>query len=467
MTNVPASPADATETDASQPSVKFDFTVGRFSNSLIRAIIWLTFGFYLLTTPTQWLTSWFGWEQGDKIAEWMYNTFSARPSHIWQEPWTIITHMFMHGGTLHFGMNMLTLYVFYKSCREFFPSRTWIVVYFGAGIAGALLYAFLNPGDGIMVGASGGVMGLWGAAIAARIRYQKVPADEQPWESNLSLRELAIFLGLQFATEFLIPNVAHSAHAGGLIAGFVIGYFLPLAQQPRVVASRAGLFCRFAVAINKGPLGKYVHAVTMTPSDKFDPSQDFVAVEYDQVDFRNRRSVWYEALLGTLPATVKTESLVSVASARTVGSETVDQYRKRMMAEAGEKDDTEVNEKKSAKVSSYASTAMMIVFFILNNVTIAAHLVPYLVVAAALVAATMWYQGMKGEGRDGLGFLAYMFGIAVLVFGGGYALCAWLGQLDLFVKLAVSVAAGHVIQRFIIAPVMIRFFSKTDITTTS
>lgn len=461
MTNVPA-----IDSDAGKPAVKFDFTTGRFSNTIIRAIIWATFGFFLLTTPPQWLTSWFGWAQGDKIAEWMFYTFAARPSHIWQEPWTIITHMFMHGGTMHFGMNMLMLYMFYKSCREFFPSKTWLSVYFGAGIAGALLYAYLNPGDGLMVGASGGVMGLWGAAIAARIRYRRVPADEQPWESNLSLKELGIFLFLQFATEFLIPNVAHSAHAGGLLAGLAIGFLLPLAQQPRVVASRTGLFSRFAVEIMKSPLGKKVRAISMTPSEQFDSKRDFAAVEYDQVDFLNRRTVWYEPLLGTLPEPVKTSELVSVASARTVGTETVDEYRKRTMAEAGEKDDTEVDEKKgTGKVSSYASTAMIIVFLILNNVTIAAHLVPYIVIASALVAGTMWFLGMRGEKHNGVGFLAYIFAIAAVVFGGGYALCAWLDQIDLFVKLAASVAAGHVIQRYIIAPVMIRFFSKTAITT--
>lgn len=464
MTNTQASDSDATENADEKPGVRFDFGVQRFSNSMIKAIIWTTFVFYLLTTPTQWLTAWFGWEQGDKIAEWMYYTFSARPDHIWKEPWTIITHMFMHGGTLHFCMNMLMLHLFYKSCREFFPSRTWVLLYFGAGIAGALLYAYFNPGDGLMVGASGGVMGLWGAAIAARIRYQRVPADEQPWQSNLSLRELAIFLGLQFATEFLIPNVAHSAHAGGLIVGFAIGYFLPLAQQPRVVASRAGLFSGFKVEIVNGPLGKHVRAVTMAPADEFDPQRDFVAVEHDQVDFRNRRSVSYEAILGTLPQPVHPEALVSVASARTLGCETVEQYRKRIMAEAGEKDDTEVQEKKG-KVTSYATTAMIVVFLVLNNLTIAAHLLPYLVIAATLVAAAMWWLGMRGEKHNGLGFLAYVFAIAAVVFGGGYGLAAWFGEVDLFVKIALAVASGHVIQRFVIAPVMVRFFSRTAITT--
>ena len=272
-------------------TVSFDFSVKKLSNTIVKAIFWLTFALFVLSTPTQWLTQYRGWEYGDKIAEWTYNTFGAKPTEIFSAPWTIITHMFMHGGLLHFGMNMLMLFMFYKSAREFFPSKSWLVVYFGAGIAGCLAFATLNQDvKTVMVGASGGLMGLWGAAIAARLRYRYVPEDERPWQCDMTLTKLLAYLSLQFATEFLIANIAHSAHAGGLLAGLAIGALLPLAQQPRLVASRKGLTMKSALFVGTGGSTMASSVEMELPAD-FDPKTDFVAVEYDQVDFRGRRSV--------------------------------------------------------------------------------------------------------------------------------------------------------------------------------
>nr|MDZ4833237.1 rhomboid family intramembrane serine protease [Candidatus Melainabacteria bacterium] len=138
-------------------AVTFDFTVSRQSDTVIKVIFWLTFAFFVLSVPTQWLSSWAGLEVGDKIALWMYTTFGVNPSRLSEQPWTLVTHMFMHGGVLHFVMNMLTLYVFYVSAKEFFPNKTWLIIFFSAGIGGALLQCLMNSGEGLMVGASGGV----------------------------------------------------------------------------------------------------------------------------------------------------------------------------------------------------------------------------------------------------------------------------------------------------------------------
>lgn len=298
-----------------------DFTTKRHDHSVIPVIIWTTVAFFVLSISSHWLFQIFGWQSMESLHEWMFTTFSVDPGKVASQPWLLVTHMFMHGGLIHFGMNMLVLYMFYKSAKEFFPGRTWLIIYFVAGIAGGLLYSLLNPAGAIMVGASGGIMGLWGAAIAARIRYKFVPEDERPWQCTMTLGVLLQYLVIQAVMESLIPNVAHSAHAGGMIAGFLVGLVLPLWQQPRLVSLSPEKFV-LATAIIKVAGEYFVQKITVTPTEDFDPSRHFLAVEYDQVDGLGRRSYWLSPVVGNVPQNVDASQMAGMATSRTVGDKT-------------------------------------------------------------------------------------------------------------------------------------------------
>lgn len=438
-------------------SVRYDFTVKRLSDSMVKVIFWVTFAFFVLSTPTQWLTSWTGWQFPEQVAGWMYTTFGVQPGNLLTEPWTLITHMFMHGGTVHFGLNMLMLYGFYTSAKEFFPSKSWLIVYFASGIAGGLAWAVMNSAtpNGLMVGASGGIMGLWGAAIAARIRYQRVPADERPWQCSFTLKSLLIFLALQAVTEFLVPNVAHSAHAGGMLVGLVIGFLLPLCQQPRLVTGREGAL-GISATFADSHLGKMVSTISLMPMGDFDTNRDFIAVEYDRVDWRNRRSVTYVVLCGTMPDTITEANLIFVASARQVGSDTALQFARRL-AEAEGKPLPEAGVKK--KITSYAVSAMIVVYLVLGQVALAPQYLPLIAAAAALVATLMWFQifnVMVGEVKKSYRAMAFVVAVAAVTFGGGLTIAWMCGETEFGVRLLVSLAAGHVIQRYIILPIQLR-----------
>lgn len=447
--------------EAKPTSVSYDFTVKRLSDSVAKVIFWTTFALFVLSVCPHWLSSWFGWQTPEKLAEWTYHTFGLEESHVWSAPWTLVTHMFMHGGTAHFVMNMLTLYVFYRSAKEFFPSKAWLIVYFSAGLGGALLYMALNPPGDLMVGASGGIMGLWGAAIAARIRYRFVPADERPWQCDMTLKTLLVFLVLQAVTEMLIPNVAHSAHAGGMLVGMAVGFILPLCQQPRVVANRGGQF-ELSGTFADSYLGKMVSSITVTPSTDFDEKKDFLAVEYDQVNWRNRRTVRYEVLLGTMPENVKEADVVFVASARRVGNNSALQFACRL-AEAQGKPAPE-DESKKKKINSYSVTVMMVVYFLLGDSIANSPYKPLLALLAAGAATLMWYFILRDQLADAgkpHRLVAFTLGLAGM-FIGAPLFCLWLnGDFAFGVRLLVSLAAGHVIQRYIIMPIQIRHVEKS------
>lgn len=265
---------------------------------------------------------------------------------------------------------------------------------------------------------------------------------------------------LQFATEFLIANVGHSAHLGGVLSGLAIGALLPLVQQPRVVASQVGFF------ISKAELqvidGKaMVLGLEVTPDSAFNPEHDFIAVEHDTVDFRNRRGVWYEALLGTLPAKVDASKLVFVASARQIGTETATEFHKRSMTAAGKKLPEESGK---LRFTSYSATVMIIAFLLLGQVTLTPYLV-YIGIAAVVTTATMWYL-IIGE-MIGPDRLKSPYLLAALLLGGGALVLsaavglAWLcGQAGLVVQIIASIGIGHVIQRYVLTPLTIAILTR-------
>lgn len=79
---------------------------------------------------------------------------------------TVFTSMFMHGGLLHLGTNMLYLWIFGNNIEDRLGYVRFILFYFLCGFAAAYAHALSNPVSVIpMIGASGAVAGILGAYI--------------------------------------------------------------------------------------------------------------------------------------------------------------------------------------------------------------------------------------------------------------------------------------------------------------
>ena len=93
---------------------------------------------------------------------------------------TIFTSMFLHGGFLHLGGNMLYLWIFGNNIEDVLGSGRYFLLYFACGVSAAVGQALVTlviwPEDiGIpMIGASGAVAGVLGAYLvrfpSARVR---------------------------------------------------------------------------------------------------------------------------------------------------------------------------------------------------------------------------------------------------------------------------------------------------------
>ncbi|MBT6123001.1 MAG: rhomboid family intramembrane serine protease [Candidatus Puniceispirillum sp.] len=145
---------------------------------------------------------------------------------------TIFTSMFLHGGWMHIGGNMLYLWIFGDNVEDAMGPVKFIIFYALCGVAAAFAQGMIDPESTIpMIGASGGIAGVLGAYIMLHpkasvrtfmlifvfFRFINLPA----W----------LVLGVWIAGQFVaVPQalagneggVAYMAHIGGFLAGMAL-----------------------------------------------------------------------------------------------------------------------------------------------------------------------------------------------------------------------------------------------------
>ena len=142
-----------------------------------------------------------------------------------ERPWGLATSMFVHNGLFHLFANMITLYFFGSFLNRLVGNRTFLLIYFGGGIVGGILFILLAS-NAIAVGASGAVFALGGAmaVMAPRLRVIifPIPVPIPLWIAVLGIFVLLTVLPMLNA----FSNIAWQAHLGGAVFGLIIGYIL-------------------------------------------------------------------------------------------------------------------------------------------------------------------------------------------------------------------------------------------------
>lgn len=210
----------------------------------------------------------------------LYELFSMFfPKNSEFKPWQIITHMFMHGGLMHIGFNMLALWMFGSPVEQQMGRNKFLFLYFSAGLGALALqvgfsyYEFyenlirltdvgfhqsqimdvLNSGPNMydtrwakvltdnqlgafvgtyhspMVGASGAIMGILAAfgmlypEAKLMMIFFPVPIKAKYFIPGIIILDLlSAFTGQSF---FSPSNTAFMAHVGGAITGFLIMWY--------------------------------------------------------------------------------------------------------------------------------------------------------------------------------------------------------------------------------------------------
>jgi membrane associated rhomboid family serine protease len=147
-----------------------------------------------------------------------------QPASVLEEPWTILTSMFVHDGLFHIFANMITLYFFGSALVRLVGSRRFLFIYFGGGILGGILFILLGPQFSIAVGASGAVFALGGALAVMRPNLRviifPIPAPMPLWIAVIGI--FVILTILPMAN--ILSRIAWEAHLGGMLFGLGAGY---------------------------------------------------------------------------------------------------------------------------------------------------------------------------------------------------------------------------------------------------
>ena len=140
-------------------------------------------------------------------------------------PWQVVTYAFLHGSLLHLAFNMFALYMFGGAIERVFGPRRYALFYFVSVVSAAatqLIVAALSGGIYPTVGASGGVFGLllaYGMYFPhnrVMLLFPPIPLPARVFVTLYALIEL--FLGVTGSQE----GVAHFAHLGGMIGGYLL-----------------------------------------------------------------------------------------------------------------------------------------------------------------------------------------------------------------------------------------------------
>lgn len=154
----------------------------------------------------------------------VFVTFALIPWRVTHELtiWQFVTYMFLHGGVFHILFNMLALYMFGNELERYWGAPRFLRYYLITGVGAGICSWLVGPESSIaIVGASGAIYGIllaYGLLYPNRIIYLNFLLP-------IKVKWLVIIMG---AIAFLSsltggePGVAHIAHLGGMLVGYVI-----------------------------------------------------------------------------------------------------------------------------------------------------------------------------------------------------------------------------------------------------
>ena len=180
----------------------------------------------------------------------MYETFAlfypTSPFFHWWQP---VTHMFMHGGFWHLFFNMYTLYIFGSVLERVWGTKKFLIFYFVTGIGAALIHTGVEwiqmqsymsqaaEGSGAALSAIHAMkmtptVGASGAIYGVLMGYAMLYPDSVltlifPPISMKAKWFVLIFAGIELLTGVTGTGggIAHFAHLGGLIFGFLLIWY--------------------------------------------------------------------------------------------------------------------------------------------------------------------------------------------------------------------------------------------------
>lgn len=148
-----------------------------------------------------------------------------------QEPFTLISSMFLHGGLMHLAGNMLFLYIYGDNIEDQLGHIPFLIFYLAAGLGADAIHVLSDPYSNVpTVGASGAIAGVMGAYLLlfprAKIDFLVILVVIFKVFTLPAFVVLGFWMVLQIFGGFNTPSegggVAYWAHIGGFITGLLL-----------------------------------------------------------------------------------------------------------------------------------------------------------------------------------------------------------------------------------------------------
>ena len=203
------------------PSSPIQFSFGPSITPAVKMLIWINVGVFATGVVIP------------PLGRLLIDQFGLRPQAVLTELriWQPFTYLFLHGGFTHVLFNMLALWMFGSELERLWGTRYFLRYYFitGVGAGVTILVASLVPsmfGEGMYltrtIGASGAV---YGVLMAFAIYYPTRPLYMFPFPIPIPAKYFVMIIGgfvfFSSINDATGGGVAHMAHLGGLVIGYL------------------------------------------------------------------------------------------------------------------------------------------------------------------------------------------------------------------------------------------------------
>lgn len=193
-----------------------------FTPQAVRSLLIINSAIFFLQMISHWLTH----------SSWIEYIFALTPAKINQLFfWQLITYSFLHANFMHILFNMLALWMFGSDIEERLSTKVFVKLYFFSVFMGGIFtYVADMAGfsQGTVIGASGGIFGVL-------VAYAMIwPNREILFMMIFPLKTKYFVLILMLMLVFSQGggNIAHLAHFGGAVGGFMYLYYSSRLYRP-------------------------------------------------------------------------------------------------------------------------------------------------------------------------------------------------------------------------------------------
>lgn len=154
-------------------------------------------------------------------------------------PFQLVTSMFMHGDLRHLFMNMLGLFFLGPTVERTLGPKRFLILYLAAGLGGSFFhlgfnyFSFLNTGlltTTPALGASGCVLGVVLAFITMfpkeKLMIFPIPIPIKAMYLGIAAIGFSLYAGITDS----VGGIAHFAHLGGALVGFIMVHYWKMAN---------------------------------------------------------------------------------------------------------------------------------------------------------------------------------------------------------------------------------------------